>query len=186
MHCCDFHKALLLTLSIVSIRWWRRWMLRFRCILHYTISPLNLSLRIWDFGFASKWMLQLMKECAALLYGAANSEQCSQLQYILLDFAGCGSTYLHAHWSVNIHSFCYLNISWIDVPACAHEHTHFRKRAENSFTCPQGAWRFSWHTRQSMYSVLNTIHLHCRATSFSYRLARKEMCIFSVIRFFNF
>lgn len=24
----------------------------------------------------------------------------------------CGSTYLHAHWSVNIHGFCCLNIPW--------------------------------------------------------------------------
>lgn len=31
-----------------------------------------------------------------------------------------------------------------------------------------------YFSAQSMYSVLNTIHLHCRATSFSYRLTRKK------------
>lgn len=95
-------------------------------------------------------------------------QRCSQpvSMDILLDFAGCGFTYLHAHWSVNIHSFCYLHNSWIDVPAS----THTCRRAEAPSTCP--------HKRQSMYSSYPIKSTYTcvteRATLFSCRLTKEK------------
>lgn len=198
MHGYDFHKVLLFTLSVASIqyhtkrcdamRWWR-WMLRFRCIfLHSSLYDftLNLSLKIFlIFDLLCNGCLSLWNCMYACMHVLLYMIELKLVSMHASWFCCCGFTYLHAHWSVNIHSFCYLNNSWIDVPVHTHTHTHWQMymkllhvlQNEDSFGIQD-----NWCTHCTIQSTYTTTESYFVQLS----VYLKKICIFSVIRFFNF